>query len=274
MQVLFTQLAAPPSADWQMMLQAPQCMGSLVTSVHAGDGMPQETRPAGQEHAPAMQLAPVGQAFPHTPQFVGLLWRLMQPVPAQSVSPAAQLHWPLTQPSPETEQTVAQLPQCAGSLARLTHPTAPQSAVPAGHTHVLPLHAMVAPQAALHPPQFIGSLASFTHAPPQLVSPVGHTHVLLRHAPLPQSDAAAQVLPRTHLEHFPPPQSMSVSAPFFTPSAQLAGPQLCMASQTRGKVQSAEVLQPTHVPARGLAGSAHTPWFGPRGQGVMFGFTI
>ena len=62
------------------------------------------------------------------------------------------------------------------------------------------------------------------------------------HTPLTQSPAAAQVLPAVHLLHVAPPQSMSVSLPFFTPSLQVGAWQV--PPEQTPLVQSAATLQP------------------------------
>jgi hypothetical protein len=82
--------------------------------------------------------------------------------------------------------------------------------------HVLP--AAHLPQLA--PPQSVSvSVPFFTLSPH-----VGAWHLsgLPEHTPLWQSEPAAHVLLVGHFAHVPPPQSVSVSAPFFTASVQVA----------------------------------------------------
>lgn len=62
-------------------------------------------------------------------------------------------------------------------------------------------------------------LTSMTVAPTNLAA---LWHALLMHTFDWQSELALQAKPRAHGEQMPPPQSTSVSAPFFIPSMQLA----------------------------------------------------
>jgi hypothetical protein len=80
----------------------------------------------------------------------------------------------------------------------------------------------------LHAPQLAASVAVFTHVEPQQPAPA-------------QSVPARQALPSAHVGQPPPPQSTSVSVPFFTVSEHVA------AWQTR----------PVHTPLSQSAATAH-----------------
>ena len=84
--------------------------------MQAGGEVPHATSvPDGQPHWPAVQLAPVGQAWPQPPQFCASLVRATQ-VPEHSVWDAAQApHCPFVQASPGPH-LVPQKPQFCGSL--------------------------------------------------------------------------------------------------------------------------------------------------------------
>jgi hypothetical protein len=168
----------------------------------------------GQTHLTSMQLAPVGQTRPQTPQFWGLLrlpvqtplqhasrlplvgsqtfphwpqWlkvrcKSTQPPPGQKVRPGVlQTQTPLLQVAP-AGQTWPQAPQWLGLVCRLTQ--APLHAVwPVGHargrTHCpftqLALGGHCLPQA----PQWLLSVCVLTQAPEQLRCPVGQTQMPL-----------------------------------------------------------------------------------------------
>ena len=76
----------------------PQLSGSVASSLHVST---QVVSPWGQVHAPALQLAEGGHAFPHLPQFLASVCSLTQVAP-HSVRPTAHVDWhvPFSQVSP------------------------------------------------------------------------------------------------------------------------------------------------------------------------------
>jgi hypothetical protein len=69
----------------------------------------------------------------------------------------------------------------------------PQSVVPIGHAHALAVQSFPPPHMTPQAPQLLGSLVSFTHAPPHAVKLVGQPAVV--HAPALQVDIGPQTLP-------------------------------------------------------------------------------
>ena len=92
-------------------------------------------------HAPATQLVPPAQRFPHTPQFAGSV----------------------------VGSTHVVLPPEVHAMRGAVH------IVP----HVPPLQTIPAAQETPHPPQFALSLCVFAQMPPQRMVPVAHAHVPL-----------------------------------------------------------------------------------------------
>jgi hypothetical protein len=76
------------------------------------------------------------------------------------------------------------------------------------------------------------------------------------HTPLAQSLAPAHFLPVTHLGHRAPPQSTSVSGPFFVPSAHVAAWHL---SGVPEQTKLAQSLAPEHVLPAAHDGHAAPP---------------
>lgn len=163
-----------------MIPQPPQLFGSLPIFTQAP---PQSVKPVGQpvvEHAPAEQVDVGPHALPHAPQFALSDASDVQP-PAQTVSPAGQLHTPATQLSPPAH-ALPHAPQFALSLFRSKHP--PLHAVrPVAHDapHAPAEQTLGDAQGFPQPPQFAGSLPMSTHLPPQSVVPAGHAHAPAAH---------------------------------------------------------------------------------------------
>jgi hypothetical protein len=105
------------------------------------------------------------------------------------------------------------------------------------------VHALPSWQAGHEPPQ------SMSLSVPFLTASVheGAAHVPLTHTPEAQSVPARQATPAAHGEHASPPQSTSVSFPFFTWSPQVAGRQVPPVPQT-SDAQSASTVQPPPSP--------------------------
>jgi hypothetical protein len=90
-------------------------------------------------HAPASHVSSDAQAFPHAPQWVGLVWVLTQ-VPLQSVSSVLQvgvvffLHAPASHDSSDA-QAFLHAPQWAGLVCGSTHAPS-QASLGLGQTQV------------------------------------------------------------------------------------------------------------------------------------------
>jgi hypothetical protein len=269
MQTLATQVIGAAQARSHIPQLALSCVGSTQTPGAA----PHRICPGGQVHTLATQLAPEPQTVPQAPQLVGLTVRSTQPSTGQSVLLASQAQALATQLCPAIVQAVPHIPQFAGSVVRSVQVPA-QSVAGAVHPHMPPAHTSLAVQAMPHMPQLAGSFDGLEQVPLHGLSPIAHTHTLLRQVLLPQSAAERQGSPRAQPEHTPPPQSVPVSVPFFSPSAHDVGTQLCIVSQTSGMVQSGVALHPMHVPASGPIGSAQTPCFMPSEHGRTVVLTI
>jgi hypothetical protein len=103
----------------------PQLFVSVVTSTHA---VPQAVCPAGQLHAPALQVWPAAQALPHAPQLSGSVWNVTgstQPVPHIALSAGhVATHAEPEQNGVAAGQTVPHAPQFMPSAAVLVQPLA------------------------------------------------------------------------------------------------------------------------------------------------------
>jgi hypothetical protein len=98
--------------------QAPQWFGSVDRFTQAP---PQDTCPAGQVHAPPLQICPRAHATPHPPQWSTSVCTLTH-APPQLVNPAP--HWSEHCPCEHTSdggQTMPQPPQSFGFEERSTH---------------------------------------------------------------------------------------------------------------------------------------------------------
>jgi hypothetical protein len=87
-----------------------------------------------------------------------------------------------------------------------------------------------------HDSQFMGSEFLSTHSPLQSERGSGQLQIPSLHFSLMQSEFTKHSFPLMQDEHVSPPQSMSVSAPFFTPSEQVAGVQV--------------LAEPSHTPLK------------------------
>jgi hypothetical protein len=173
----------------------------------------QVVSPVGQVQAPSVQVAPVGHAAPHAPQFAALVLVSMHSVPPPPGPPCTvQRVWPLAQPVVQPllthvsapMQRFPQPPQLALLLVVSTHWLLQEVRLPL-HTHSPFEQLAPLPQALLQAPQLLGSLSVLTQAPPQLVCPPSVSHSRTHWPP--------EQTPPSHL--FPhPPQlfgSLSVS---------------------------------------------------------------
>jgi hypothetical protein len=116
--------------------QLPQWLMSVCTSTHVPL---QLVWPAGQAHAPAVQLRPAAQALPQAPQLSGSVWNdtaSRQPVP-HCVWPAGQLatHAEAEHSGVPAGQAMPQAPQFEPSAVVLTQPVL-HALSPAWHWHV------------------------------------------------------------------------------------------------------------------------------------------
>jgi hypothetical protein len=93
--------------------QAPQLFGSDCSLTQAP---PQADSPVGHWQVPLLHDPPVGQTFPHVPQFSCSLTH----APPQGTSPAGHWHDPLAQVAP-VAHTLLQFPQLLLSVAQFTH---------------------------------------------------------------------------------------------------------------------------------------------------------
>jgi len=135
-----------------------------------------------QEHVPAVQVSPCGQALAQLPQWLGSVARSVHTVPHMTF-PAGQVHAPLTHESPVGHALIHD-PQWFGSFAVSTHPTSPpQLTSPAGQLHTPALKTAPGGHWLPHAPQLSGSVDVSTHPSPtpQLVSPAGQVHTPLTH---------------------------------------------------------------------------------------------
>lgn len=130
----------------------------------------------------------------------------------------------------------------------------PSVQVGAADWQIPALHVDPLGQTLPHAPQFDASVASVTHAPLQAVCPAGQgEQTEFTQLPLVQSPPVAQVLPSSHVGQVPP-QSMSDSLPFLTPSWQVGWhcPPVHGWSATQVVAQSPQccvsVLVSTHTP--------------------------
>jgi len=165
--------------------------------------------PAGQRHVPVEQVAFVGQATPHPPQFWGSVLVALQR-PEQQVSASAQ--------------AVPHVPQCASVVSRSKHPDGLHSVSPGRHVQAPPTQRVIPERvhAVPQPPQCAGSVSVFTHVLPQAVgSDVGHRHVPSTQTSFVSGQAwphAATVVPQfagsvsQFVQRAPPPQSFGRGA--------------------------------------------------------------
>jgi hypothetical protein len=131
--------------------QAPQFATSRVRSAQPSG---QLVWPAGQPHAPPVQVMPAGHACAHIPQLAASVCVSTQWSP-QLVSPAPQTHLPLVQVMP-AEQTWAHIPQFVASACVSTQWPL-QVVSPVLHTHALFAQTVPSPQVCAHAAQFIES---------------------------------------------------------------------------------------------------------------------
>jgi len=141
--------------------------------------------PVGQVQVPAVQVAPVGHADPHAPQFVALVLVSMHSVPPPPPGPpcTVQRVCPVAQPVVQALSThvsapmqrFPQPPQLVLLLVVSTHWLLQELRLPL-HTHCPFEQLAPVPQALLQAPQLFGSLSVLTHAPPQFVSPASVSH--------------------------------------------------------------------------------------------------
>jgi hypothetical protein len=133
----------------------------------------QSMLPAGHVQVPPTQLAPEGQAFPHAPQLVLLVFVSTQDVPHCVSDPQPDEHTPALQTCPVAHMC-PQVPQLLASEEVGTH--APlHTVVPAGQVHWPPLHDAPIGHALPQSPQFFASDMVSTQAPPQLNKPPEQT---------------------------------------------------------------------------------------------------
>jgi len=133
--------------------------------------------PIGQEHMPAAQVCPIGQAVPHEPQLALSLAVSTQviaaPVP-QTVRGAvhATAQRPVVQVCP-IGQALPHMPQWVSLDCTSTH-ASPQRIWPVGHAHA-PAVQLCPPEHAIpHAPQFVGSVCVSVQVAPQRRCPIGH----------------------------------------------------------------------------------------------------
>jgi hypothetical protein len=132
-----------------------------------------------------------------------------------------------------------------------------------GSAQALPVHTPLAQSAAsVHdcpaphvaqvvPPQSMSVSAAFFT--PSVHVATWHVLVVVPvQTPVTQSDPAEQPLVVAHLAQVPPPQSVSVSAPFLTPSLQVGAAQVppvqILLRQSVPALQVAPLGQPLHAP--------------------------
>jgi hypothetical protein len=145
-------------------------------------------------HAPPWHVSGAEQIEPGhaAPQWLESVARSTQPTaPPQSVSPAAQPHFPATHDSPALQAT-PQPPQFFGSVCSFEHaPTVPpmgmQSVVGAPQPHTPPPHGTPAGQTFPQVPQLAASDWVLMHFPSQKLKPGTHPHAPFTHtSPWPQ----------------------------------------------------------------------------------------
>ena len=112
--------------------------------------------------------------FPHAPQLAGSLSTLVQVPLLQRWSGSVQVHVALVHAS-STEHAAAHLPQLVRSRVKSTHEPPQFDSPPVQLVVQVPLlQTFPTSQPRPQPPQFFGSLLSFTHVVPQRISPVAH----------------------------------------------------------------------------------------------------
>lgn len=170
-------------------------------------------------HWPLRQVDPAAQASPQAPQLFGSAVRSAQP-PAQVTNPAGQTQTALVQVAPAMQE-FPHPPQLAGSLFTSVQ-RLPQFTSPRGQAHCPLMHVAPLGQECPQAPQLEISLVRSLHTPPQFVCPSGQTppQMPAMQTWLWQSEAAKQLLPFAQPAQTGPPQSTSVSLPFFIPSKQ------------------------------------------------------
>jgi hypothetical protein len=209
------------------LLQFPQLLGSVLVLTQVPL---QRTSPVAQFalQTPMSQRSPDGQTLPHWPQLLGSLSGLVQ-TPLQLCSPVGQAQTPDWHTRP-TAHALVQLPQCCASVSSLTQ-LVPHFVSPAGQLEtqwpwlqrlVLPLQTMP------HPPQFWGSVCTFTQACPHSTSG-GLQAMIVWHV------AATQLCPLAHA--LPQPPQFAGSTMGFT-QAQLGKTPQSMSPMGHAKLQT------------------------------------
>jgi hypothetical protein len=142
----------------------------VVVSTHAA-GEPHSIWPATEQpQVLFVQVAPAGHLFPQDPQFSASFVRFAQLPPAHCVCPLAQLfEQALLLQTMVPEQVVVQLPQWL--LSDETQALL-QKRAPLWHWQLPPEHVCPVAQTFPHPPQFWGSVVTFTQEVPQASSPL------------------------------------------------------------------------------------------------------
>ncbi len=165
----------------------------------------QADSPVGHWHVPEVQVAPVAQRVPHSPQFASSVWRYAQIVGVaggrgQTVVPDGQAQAPETHASFVSGQAVVHaagpFPQWLASVWPSTQRgfRASQYVYPP-HAQVPAAHVPSGPQRIPHPPQFEGSVwydAVSTQTLLQTSCPAGHRQVPDAQA-APEAQAFAQL---------------------------------------------------------------------------------
>jgi hypothetical protein len=120
-------------------------------------------------------------------------------------------------------------------------------------------------QVVPQPPQLAGSTRGSTHEVPHCSNgaPQIGPHVPSKQSAPAQSAERRHPRPAAHAGHVPPPQSTSVSAPFFTPSVQVGIAPPSLAQGWQGPPQSTAASPWFCTPSRQLAAahrlSTHEP---------------
>jgi hypothetical protein len=160
----------------------------------------QATSPGLQVHAPAMQLAPGGQSFPHMPQWPSSVCVSTQVLPHSVGAAGGHEQTPETQ-EPLMAQSFPHMPQWSGSAERSAQtPCGVHATVPGPHSHRPAVQIAPGGQAVAQSPQCALSVCVSTQSAPHTVMGA------LQAPPVPALMPPAPVPPA------PPPAPVAVDA--------------------------------------------------------------